>query len=114
MFTKIHFFFSQTINEKTNRTRTSNKEVEGQSRPCQCSDLSELPHPRILLLGPTGVGKSSLGNQLLGGFQAFAVGHDQDSKTEYISISTGKYLGTGMCVTLIDTPGARDTKGKFI
>jgi hypothetical protein len=33
-----------------------------QSRLCRCSDLAELPHPRLLLLGPTGVGKSSLGD----------------------------------------------------
>ena len=119
----ICLFHSQKISDSTHRSRTrqnqtsgedTHDEVEEQSRTCQCSDLAELPHPRILLLGPTGVGKSTLGNQLLGGFQAFAVGHQQDSKTEYISISTGKYLGTGICVTLIDTPGARDTKGNFL
>jgi hypothetical protein len=32
-----------------------------QSRRCRCSDLAELPRPRLILLGPTGVGKSTLG-----------------------------------------------------
>jgi hypothetical protein len=42
------------------------------------------------------------------------MGHTFESKTDYISIATGNYLGTGQCFTLIDTPGARDTLGKNI
>ena len=60
-----------------------------------------------------GVGKSTLGNQLLGGGKVFAMGHELESKTDLISIGVGKFLGTGDCFTLIDTPGARDTKGNI-
>jgi hypothetical protein len=61
----------------------------------------------------TGVGKSTLGNQLLGGSASFARGHSFDSKTEFIHIATGNFLGIGQCFTIIDTPGAKDTKGLF-
>jgi GTPase Era involved in 16S rRNA processing len=61
----------------------------------------------------TGVGKSTLGNQLMGGVQAFAVGHTADSKTESISVLSGNFLGTQQCITIIDTPGAMDTEGNI-
>ena len=68
---------------------------------------------RILLLGRTGVGKSSLGNQLFGDKMTFAVGHKSTSKTETISWASHHYLGTGQCITIIDTPGTKDTEGEF-
>ncbi len=67
---------------------------------------------RILLLGRTGVGKSSLGNQLFGDLNTFAVGHQSSSKTETISWASNHYLGTGKCITIIDTPGTKDTEGR--
>jgi len=85
--TSILCFCSNTISEKTTRKRTQmvfltntietesgngeyddyedsqlNADELEQSRLCRCSDLAELPHPRLLLLGPTGVGKSTLGD----------------------------------------------------
>jgi hypothetical protein len=51
------------------------------------------------------------GNQLVGGRATFAVGHFLDSKTDTISYVSANYLGTGMCLTLIDTPGTKDSKG---
>ena len=60
-----------------------------------------------------GVGKSTLGNQILGGNDAFARGHAMTSKTSNISIGVGNYLGTGKCFSIIDTPGASDTEGKM-
>ena len=68
---------------------------------------------RILLLGRTGVGKSSLGNQLFGDKMTFAVGHKSTSKTETISWASHHYLGTGQCITIIDTPGTKDTEGEL-
>ncbi len=122
-FLNTSFFDSDVSNEISNDITLESisavppdqREVESEqeSRFCHCSDLLEYPQPRILLLGPTGVGKSTFGNQLLGGFKAFATGHTLDSKTESISIVTGNYLGTGECITIIDTPGAKDTKGNI-
>ncbi len=54
-----------------------------------------------------------LGNQLFGGKSLFAVGYDMDSKTETISVAAANYLGIGNCTTLIDTPGAKDSKGSY-
>ncbi len=52
-----------------------------------------------------------LGNQLLGGKTTFAVGHFLDSKTDSISYIAANFLGTGSCLTVIDTPGAKDSQG---
>ena len=74
----------------------------------------------IFFIGATGVGKSSLGNVLLGRdknfngigfdhgcFKVFGLGHDQTSVTKNTCHDTGHYLGniTKPIFTVVDTPG---------
>ena len=49
--------------------------------------------------------QSTFGNQILGGNVPFAVGNQFESKTKVITWSAERFLGTGQCVTIIDTPG---------
>ena len=77
---------------------------------------SPFAYPRLLILGPTGVGKSSLGN-VLAGCQPndqncfFPVCPGLTSCTKETKIAEGNYLGVGANVTLIDTPGFGDSAG---
>ena len=76
--------------------------VEAQSpRPLQISGH------RIVIVGSTGVGKSSLANVLLGcdpndkdGCGNFEVCHDMDSCTKETSYGVGRWLGQGSNVTV--------------
>jgi len=93
---------------------------------CGCT-IDTLPHPRIVLLGPTGVGKSTLGNRLFGGQNGdaqcsqygsppfkFGVGHKTESHTNATTWMVGHYLGDpdNPCITIFDTPGTGDTEGR--
>ena len=70
----------------------------------------------------THAGKSSLANTLLGFDNLasltdkkerkrlpFKIGHGLRSKTKVTTFSTGRFLGSGPNVTVVDTPGFKDT-----
>ena len=71
---------------------------------------------RIVLLGSTGAGKSSLGNRLLNlqSPNGFRESEDPESCTKRTEELTGAWLGTGSLCSIVDTPGMNDSQGRDV
>ena len=67
------------------------------------------PSLKLLVIGQTGSGKSTLINILLGRYIA-SVGHELEPETETVSVYKEEI--NGVSVTACDTPGLRDASGQ--
>ena len=73
-----------------------------------------LPYPRLVILGATGVGKSTLANVFLGESPdcnncTFPVCSGADSCTKNTKYAVGNWLLDGAPFTVVDTPGFGDS-----
>eukprot|EP00092_Neocalanus_flemingeri_P001126 GFUD01001200.1.p1 GENE.GFUD01001200.1~~GFUD01001200.1.p1 ORF type:complete len:793 (+),score=149.52 GFUD01001200.1:191-2569(+) len=114
-----------TINGESKETT---EQLESVHDSC-CPSSGIPPAPRLIMLGQTGVGKSTLGKRLFGGkpgmcaspnsqlnmtHPVFGIGHSLESHTNDTAWIAGRWLGieTNPCVTILDTPGIGDTQGR--
>jgi len=72
------------------------------------------PAPRVVIMGATGAGKSTLANVLIGASPdcencTFPICKNHDSCTKDTTYATGQWLGNGTKFTVVDTPGFADT-----
>merc|ERR1719282_807474 len=82
--------------------------------PLVAAVSDDLPVPRMVILGQTGTGKSTLANVLLGEDVncqncTFPVCTGMDSCTKETKYAKGKWLGKGSSFTVVDTPGFGDS-----
>jgi len=75
---------------------------------------TNLPLPHIIIIGATGVGKSSLANVFIGEDPTcknctFPVCGGADSCTKNTNYAVGLWLGSGIEFTVVDTPGFGDS-----
>ena len=73
---------------------------------------SEYASPRIVILGSTGVGKSTLGNCLLNidSSTGFPESDGADSCTQEAKEISGAWVTNGRECVIIDTPGLNDSR----
>ena len=81
---------------------------------CNSCIGDNLPEPRLVIIGQTGAGKSTLANVLLGDAVncdncTFPVCDGHDSCTKNTKYAVGEWLGKGDAFTIVDTPGFGDS-----
>lgn len=113
-----HLFHETFVNATTYNITTSRQ----QNLKLQ-TDSRNLCHPPC---HAQGVGKSSLANTLIGYDNLaslndkkvrkklpFKIGHGLRSKTKMTTFSTGRWLGSGPNITVVDTPGFKAELNKI-